>query len=90
MLYATIVYCIIFCAFHSHLLLCTASNFVFILVAYYMKIVSESSEPAFGHLMYNKSWSLPHDVIGQVAGLATDHDGNLYVFHRGSRKWDSQ
>lgn len=25
--------------------------------------------------------------IGQVGGLDTDHDGNLIVFHRGSRKW---
>lgn len=25
--------------------------------------------------------------IGQVGGLDTDHNGNLAVFHRGSRKW---
>ncbi|XP_064610137.1 peptidylglycine alpha-amidating monooxygenase-like isoform X2 [Liolophura sinensis] len=29
-----------------------------------------------------------HDIIiGQVGGVATDKDGNLYVFHRGKRIW---
>ena len=27
------------------------------------------------------------DSIGQVGGLDTDANGDLVVFHRGSRKW---
>lgn len=27
-------------------------------------------------------------VIGQVGGVATDKQGNVYVFHRGERVWN--
>ena len=30
------------------------------------------------------------DSIGQVGGLDTDLNGDLVVFHRGSRKWTQE
>ena len=37
----------------------------------------------------DKSWAgLPH--LGQVSAVAVDGDGNLHVFHRADRIWDSQ
>ncbi len=31
-----------------------------------------------------------HISLGQVSGVATDSKGNIHIFHRGPRVWDSR
>ncbi|ESO86676.1 hypothetical protein LOTGIDRAFT_128636, partial [Lottia gigantea] len=35
----------------------------------------------------NQQWPTGHR-LGQVSGVATGKNGNVYIFHRGSRKWE--
>ncbi|XP_050402331.1 peptidyl-glycine alpha-amidating monooxygenase B isoform X2 [Patella vulgata] len=39
-------------------------------------------------LIFESQWPNENVEIGQVSGVATDDDGLVYVFHRGSRQWD--
>ncbi|KAK6178789.1 hypothetical protein SNE40_011296 [Patella caerulea] len=39
-------------------------------------------------LIFESQWPNENVDIGQVSGVATDDDGLIYVFHRGSRQWD--
>lgn len=35
-------------------------------------------------------YTAPNDIsVGQIGGIATDKDGNVVIFHRGSHKWDA-
>ncbi|XP_071109708.1 peptidyl-glycine alpha-amidating monooxygenase B-like isoform X2 [Haliotis cracherodii] len=40
-------------------------------------------------LVFDGSWPAQQLTLGQIGGIATDKDGNVYIFHRGSRQWDS-
>ncbi|XP_041372877.1 peptidyl-glycine alpha-amidating monooxygenase B-like [Gigantopelta aegis] len=41
------------------------------------------------HLTFDSSWPQQSVTIGQVGGVAVDTDGNVYIFHRGTRVWDA-
>ncbi|CAG5132319.1 unnamed protein product [Candidula unifasciata] len=41
-------------------------------------------------LEFNSSWPSEKLAVGQIGGVATDKDGNVYIFHRGSRQWNAQ
>ncbi|KAK0055292.1 alpha-amidating enzyme precursor 1 [Biomphalaria pfeifferi] len=40
--------------------------------------------------IFNSSWPEESITFGQIGGVAIDTSGNVYVFHRGSRKWTAQ
>ena len=42
----------------------------------------------FQSVEYDSSWT-PNVPLGEVAGVDTDDDGTLWVFHRGDRTWDA-
>ena len=42
------------------------------------------------HLTFDSSWPKESVKIGQVAGVAVDTNGSIYIFHRGSRVWDEK
>ncbi|GFO44719.1 peptidyl-glycine alpha-amidating monooxygenase [Plakobranchus ocellatus] len=42
------------------------------------------------NLVFNESWPTEPMHLGQVGGIATDKDGKVYIFHRGSRIWNAQ
>ena len=38
-----------------------------------------------------KDWAKVDDLmLGQIGGVATDSQGNVHIFHRGSRVWDGR
>ncbi|XP_067667286.1 peptidyl-glycine alpha-amidating monooxygenase B-like [Haliotis asinina] len=41
-------------------------------------------------MVFDPSWPAEKLTLGQIGGMATDKDGNVYIFHRGSRQWDSR
>ncbi|KAL8575177.1 hypothetical protein ACOMHN_042487 [Nucella lapillus] len=41
-----------------------------------------------GQLEYESDWPQVNVTIGQVGGVATDRQGNVYIFHRGERVWN--
>ncbi|XP_025077135.1 peptidyl-glycine alpha-amidating monooxygenase-like isoform X2 [Pomacea canaliculata] len=47
-------------------------------------------EPLSGPLQFQSEWPAESVRVGQVGGLATDKQGNVYVFHRGTRIWNAQ
>ncbi|KAK7496068.1 hypothetical protein BaRGS_00012769 [Batillaria attramentaria] len=49
-----------------------------------------SFEPLPGKLEFQSQWPKGAVQVGQVGGVATDKNGNVYVFHRGHRVWDQQ
>jgi len=42
----------------------------------------------FQSVEYDSSWT-PNVQLGEVAGVDTDDDGTLWVFHRGDRTWNA-
>ncbi|KAK7115903.1 peptidyl-glycine alpha-amidating monooxygenase B-like isoform X2 [Littorina saxatilis] len=48
-----------------------------------------SAEPLEGKLVFTGAWPSNEIRIGQVGGVATDKEGNVYIFHRGERIWDA-
>ena len=42
----------------------------------------------FQSVEYDSSWK-PNVPLGEVAGVDTDDDGSLWVFHRGDRTWNA-
>nr|AAD42258.1 alpha-amidating enzyme precursor 1 [Lymnaea stagnalis] len=45
----------------------------------------------FDHnLIFNSTWPEQKVELGQIGGVAADRDGNVYIFHRGSRTWTAQ
>ena len=51
--------------------------------------VSAHTTPQAFKLHFEPGWPSEQTKIGQVGGVATDNDGNVYVFHRGQRVWDA-
>jgi len=45
-------------------------------------------EPFSGKLTVVDDWPVNDLHLGQVAGLATDPEGYLHVFHRADRTWE--
>lgn len=45
-------------------------------------------EPFSGKLEVVDDWPVNDLHLGQIAGVATDPDGYLHVFHRADRTWD--
>ena len=51
--------------------------------------VSAHTTPQAFKLHFEPGWPSEQTKIGQVGGVATDNDGNVYIFHRGQRVWDA-
>jgi len=43
-----------------------------------------------GRLNVVEQWPVQELAVGQIGGLATDNEGHLHVFHRGSRTWKDE
>ncbi|XP_067664948.1 peptidyl-glycine alpha-amidating monooxygenase A-like isoform X1 [Haliotis asinina] len=41
-------------------------------------------------LVLDSSWPSHNLILGHVVGVATDRNGNVYIFHRGSRTWTAR
>ena len=62
----------------------TIKSSTFLLLLVLTQVYSESGSK---QVVFSERVTPVGSHIGQVGGLDTDHNGNLIVFHRATRKW---